>query len=107
MLGRGEYAYCSKHDCEMEKRCVRSETCPGSKPMMKAHHLRQFPGDFYHSAYCPCMDFEPCSINRVDAQETEWSKKQWDRVQQLNAQMIHLQNKLGDHLKTKQRGDNL
>lgn len=30
--------------------------------------------------------------------DTEWTSRQWDAVNQLKAQILHLQNKLNEHL---------
>ncbi len=39
--------------------------------------------------------------------EPEWTRKQWDTVQQLQGQVLHLQSKVEELLKTKKKRDNL
>ena len=50
--------------------------------------------------YLPALE-PPEEHPLKETQETEWSRKQWDAVNQMKAGYIHLQKKLNEHLDKK------
>lgn len=61
-----------------------------------------------------CYDLSLCDTCRdytlgenetmIVHQDIEWAPRQWDKVQQLNAQVLYLETKLNEHIDSK-RGD--
>jgi len=64
------------------------------QPFFVGQNNPRFPYARY--GYLPAL--EESSKKVAYAQETEWSSKQWDVVNQLRAGYIHLQKNLNEHV---------